>query len=59
MAKEHSTFLADEMGARKSRAHLTYMDGFRFGVGTMVAFLFITLLLGGLAWGMVALLELR
>lgn len=49
-------FLAEAVGARQRR--LTYMDGFRLGLGFMVAVLFVVLVLGGLIWAAVALLHL-
>ena len=47
------TFLADELGRNSTKAHLTFMDGFRFGIGAIVAMLLGILVTGGIAWGMI------
>lgn len=47
-APKRDNFLADAVGPRTTR--LSYGDGFRFGLGFMVAVLVVTAVLGGLAW---------
>jgi hypothetical protein len=51
---KRDNFLADAVGPRETR--LTYSDGFRFGLGFMIAMLLVTLVLGGLAWAMITFL---
>ncbi len=53
-APKRDHFLAEAVGPREFR--VTYGDGFRFGMGILVAFLLVTLLLGGLTWAIVALI---
>ncbi len=50
-------FLSDVVRPRSK--HISYSDGFRFGVGLMVAQLFIGLIVGGLAWAIVAAFKLH
>ena len=52
--KTDNNFLADAVGSRDR--NISYTDGFRFGLGFMLAVLFITLILGGLTWAAIALL---
>ena len=53
------TFLADELGRNRPKAHLTFMDGFRFGIGAIVAMFLVTLLTGSIAGGLVIGLKLH
>lgn len=53
MVKSSNTFLADELGRNRPRPSLTVMDGFRFGIGAMIAVLLITVIVGGLTWAMI------
>lgn len=46
-------FLAD-INRHKTPHRVTYGDGFRFGIGILTAHLLIGLLVGGLAWALVA-----
>jgi hypothetical protein len=50
---KHDNFLAEEVHLTKNRPHITYMDGFRFGIGTTIGFLAVCLVLGGLSWGII------
>jgi hypothetical protein len=45
-------FLADTVNAKRRR--FGYVDGFRFGLGFFVAGLLLTVIVGGLAWALVA-----
>jgi hypothetical protein len=47
---KHDNFLAD---AVKREGRLTYMDGFRFGLGLMVAHLLVAVVVGSIACGVV------
>lgn len=49
---KHDNFLADAIHTKDKR--IGYTDGFRFGFGFFVAGLFVTLLVGAVAWGIVA-----
>ncbi len=49
-------FLADAVSPRGRQ--LTYADGFRFGLGFVVASLLVWLVLGGLTWAVILLLKL-
>ena len=55
---KHDNFLADAINKPRERS-LGYLDGFRFGFGFFMAGLFAALILGGLTWGVVALLHLH
>jgi hypothetical protein len=50
-------FLAEALRPRSSRI-VGYLDGFRFGFGFFIAGLLISVILGGLAWGLIAALQL-
>ena len=50
-------FLADVVRPRTK--HVSYGDGFRFGIGLMIAQLFIGLIVGGIAWALVAAFKLH
>jgi len=50
---KQDTFLADELRRNKPKAHLTFMDGFRFGIGAIVGVLLVSFLTGSIAWGLV------
>jgi hypothetical protein len=52
-ARKHDHFLVDSIKSRDHR-HLSYYDGFRFGVGFFVSGLLASLIVGGLAWAIVA-----
>ena len=54
---KHDNFLADAINSRDKR--IGYTDGFRFGFGFFVAGLFVVLLVGGIAWGIVAALNIH
>jgi hypothetical protein len=56
---KQDTFLADELGRNRPKAHLTFMDGFRFGVGSIVAILLVSLLTGAIAWSMILVFKLK
>ncbi len=49
-----STFLSDAVSARKPKANVTYLDGFRFGIGATVGVFLVFLLVGLIAWGIIA-----
>ncbi len=51
-------FLAD-INRRKPAHHVTYGDGFRFGIGLFTAHLLLLLLVGGLAWALVIAFKLH
>jgi hypothetical protein len=51
---KRDNFLADAVGPREMR--MTYGDGFRFGLGMMMAVLLVTVVVGALAWAMIAFL---
>lgn len=53
-----NNFLAD-INHRKPVHHVTYGDGFRFGIGILTAHLLIALILGGLAWALVIAFKLH
>jgi hypothetical protein len=55
---KHDNFLADAIHPRSS-ARITYMDGFRFGLGFFAAGLLVFIVLGGLTWGLIAGLNLH
>ncbi len=55
-ARKPDHFLADAVGTRRP-VTLSYRDGFRFGIGFMVAMLLIWTILGGLCWAAVALMR--
>ena len=58
MAKpKKDNFLADAVQAREPI--LSYRDGFRFGFGFFIAGLVVSLLVGGLAWAIVALFSIK
>lgn len=60
MAKSSdSTFLADALAPRRGKATVTYLDGFRFGFGATLGVLFVLLLVGVVAWGLVLALHLH
>jgi hypothetical protein len=50
-------FLSDVVRPRTK--HISYSDGFRFGVGLITAQLLIGLIVGGLAWALVAAFKLH
>jgi hypothetical protein len=50
-------FLKDAIKPPRER-HITYSDGFRFGMGIMMAWLFVAVVVGGIAWALVATLKL-
>jgi len=56
---KQDTFLVDELGRNRPKAHLTFMDGFRFGIGAIVAMLLVSLLTGAIAWGLILGLKLQ
>jgi hypothetical protein len=58
MAKKpkQDNFLADALSDRDQRA-VGYLDGFRFGFGFFISGVLVSVLLGGLAWGLVAVLR--
>jgi hypothetical protein len=58
MAK-HDNFLAEEIHPSKAPVHLSYMDGFRLGIGITVGFLAVCLVLGGLSWALIIGLHLN
>ena len=53
----HDNFLADAI--RPRGRELGYLDGFRFGFGFFIAGLLIALLLGGLCWGAITIMNLH
>jgi hypothetical protein len=53
----NDTFLADSV--RESKGLIGYRDGFRFGVGFMLAHLTLGLLVGGLAWAIVTAFNIK
>ena len=53
--RQRENFLADAVGSRERK--LTYMDGFRFGLGFIIANLLVILVLGGLTWAAVTLMR--
>ena len=55
--RPRENFLADAVGPRERK--LTYLDGFRFGLGLVVAHLLILCLVAGLAWGLIMALHLH
>ena len=59
MVKSSNTFLADELGRNRPRPNLTVMDGFRFGLGAIIAVLLITITVGGLTWALIVGVKLR
>ena len=58
MAK-HDNFLADEIRPKKPRPTITYMDGFRFGLGATIAVLLVVLTIGLVSWGIIAALNIH
>jgi hypothetical protein len=56
---KQDTFLADELGRNRPKAHLTFMDDFRFGIGAIVAILLVSLLTGVITWGLILGLKLH
>lgn len=56
-SSQRENFLAQAVGPRERK--ITYMDGFRFGLGFIVANLLILLILGGLTWGLILGLHLH
>ena len=54
---KHDNFLADAINSKDKR--VGYTDGFRFGFGFFVAGLLVTLLVGGIAWGVILALNLH
>ena len=54
---KHDNFLAEAIIDRDRRV-LGYLDGFRFGVGFFISGLLLSLILGGVTWGLVAALRL-
>ncbi|GEM_PF-1156366 len=50
-------FLSDIVRPRTK--HVSYGDGFRFGIGLITAQLLVVLIVGGLAWGIVAAFKLH
>lgn len=45
---KHDQFLAEAVNPKHK--HLSYQDGFRFGVGFFIGNLLLAVLLGGLTW---------
>jgi hypothetical protein len=56
---EHDHFLADLAEPRKHRISLGYFDGFRFGLGFIMANLLTLVIVGALAWGVVLVMGLN
>jgi hypothetical protein len=56
-SRSNDTFLADTV--RESKGLIGYRDGFRFGIGFMLAHLTLGLLVGGLAWGIVTAFNIK
>ena len=58
---KHDNFLIDAVKPKPRPPHtsLGYVDGFRFGFGFFIAGLVVAIILGILAWGAVAVLNLR
>lgn len=54
---DRDTFLADAV--KPKVRHITYSDGFRFGIGLICAQLLVALLFGGIAWLLTATLHLH
>ena len=54
--RQADTFLADAV--RTPTGLIGYRDGFRFGIGFMLANLLLVLVVGGLAWGIILALHL-
>ena len=55
---KHDNFLADAINPNQAR-RVGYLDGFRFGFGFFISGLFISLILGGLTWGIIAAFHLH
>jgi hypothetical protein len=55
--KNHDNFLADAVGSKIK--HISYQDGFRFGVGFFVGTVAMAVVLGGLTWGLTLLLHVH
>jgi hypothetical protein len=53
MAVKKDNFLSDlgSNGTKPGRPGLSMTDGFRFGFGFTIGFLFVALILSGLTWG--------
>lgn len=56
---KQDNFLADELGRNKLKPHITFMDGFRFGIGSMVGVMLVLLVTAGIAWGIIVGLKLH
>ena len=50
MATKSDSFLRDAIHPEKRHQTLTYMDGFRFGFGAVIAILLAALIVGGIAY---------
>jgi hypothetical protein len=57
MTKPHDNFLAEAIAPRHK--HISYQDGFRFGIGFFIAQLLTALILAGLTWGIIILFHLH
>lgn len=54
MAVKKDHFLSDlgTNGTKPGRGSITFADGFRLGFGFTIGFLFVSLILSGLTWGL-------
>ena len=52
---KHDNFLADSVKPRQR--HIGYLDGLRFGFGFFISGLILALILGGMSWGIIALMH--
>jgi hypothetical protein len=59
MAAKHDSFLVDAIKPPRDRQRVSYLDGFRFGFGFFIAGLLISIVLGAIAWGVLASLHLH
>jgi hypothetical protein len=61
MAAKHDSFLVDAIKppSRDRTQRVSYLDGFRFGFGFFISGLLISIVLGAIAWGLVAALHLH
>jgi hypothetical protein len=59
-APKKDNFLKDAVKPERAAKvrHITYGDGFRFGMGMMIAGLFVSVVVGGLAWALIAAFKL-
>jgi hypothetical protein len=57
MPKSHDNFLADAIGPKDKQ--ISYFDGFRFGLGFFLSGLLVSLIIGGIAWGVIAAFGVR